>query len=110
LPESLIAAKAALAARAQGKYEAFHDAMMEASGQLTEARIFEIAADVGIDVERLRADMEAPEIAEHILDNFNLARALRIFGTPTFIVDDRIVTSPSAEIDFPALVAAARGG
>jgi protein-disulfide isomerase len=110
LPESVVAAKAALAARAQGQYEAFHDAMMEASGQLTEARIFEIAADQGIDVERLRADMETPEIAAHILANFNLARALRIFGTPTFIVGDRIVTGPSAEIDFPALVAAAREG
>ena len=38
----------------------------------------------------------------------NLARALRIFGTPTIIVNNRILTQPSAEMDFPAIVAEAR--
>jgi len=107
-PESLIASKAALASKSQGLYEDFHNAMMAFRGQLTEARIFEMAAEVGLDVDRLREDMESPDIAEQILDNFNLARALRIFQTPTFIIDNHIVTQPSAEIDFPQLVADAR--
>ena len=106
--ESLIASKAALASRNQGLYENYHNALMAFRGQLSEARIFEIAEDVGLDVARLRQDMEAPEIAAHIIDNYDLARALRVYQTPTFIIDGHIVTQPSAEIDFPQLVSAAR--
>ena len=107
-PESLIASKAVLASMGQGKYEDYHNALMGFRGQLSEERIFEIAEEVGLDVARLRAEMNAPEIADQIIANFNLARALRISTTPTFIVDDHILTEPSAEIDFPAVVAAAR--
>jgi protein-disulfide isomerase len=107
-PESLTASKAALASARQGLYENYHNALMDFRGQLSEARIFEIAQEVGLDVDRLRDDMESPEIAEHIIANFNLARALRVFSTPTFIVNDRMIHQPSAEIDFPARIAAAR--
>ena len=106
--ESLIASKAALASRNQGSYESYHNALMAFRGQLSEARIFEIADEVGLDVARLRQDMDAPEIADQILANFNLARALHIYQTPTFIIDDHIVTQPSAEVDFPQLVTNAR--
>ncbi len=106
--DSLIASKAGLASRNQGMYESYHNAMMEFRGQLTEARIFEIAEEVGLDVDRLREDMEAPEIADQIIENFNLARALRVYSTPTYFVNDRMINQPSAEIDFPATIAAAR--
>ncbi len=107
-PDSLFASKAALASRNQGMYERYHNAMMEFRGQLSEARIFEIADEVGLDVVRLREDMEAPEIADQIIENFNLARALRVISTPTYFVNDRLINQPSAEIDFPAIIAAAR--
>jgi 2-hydroxychromene-2-carboxylate isomerase len=77
-------------------------------GQLTEERIFEIAEEIGLDVARIREGMEAPEITEQIIENFNLARALRVFSTPTYIVNDQMINQPSAEIDFPAVIADAR--
>ena len=107
-PQSLVATKAALASVRQGKYAAFHQALMLYKGQLEEPVIFETAAKVGIDLNRLRRDMAAPEIADEVIANLNLARALRIFGTPTFIVGSHIVTESSATIDFPRTVAAAR--
>jgi len=107
-PESLIASKAALASKNQGMYEAYHNALMGFRGQLTEERIFEIAEEVGLDVARIREDMEAPEISEQIIENFNLARGLRVFSTPTYIVNHQMINQPSAEIDFPAVIAAAR--
>jgi predicted DsbA family dithiol-disulfide isomerase len=70
--------------------------------------IFEIAMSVGLDVERLRKDMVAPEIADQIIANFNLARALNITTTPTFIVNTSMVMQQSSQIDFPKLVAEAR--
>ena len=107
-PESLIAAKAALASVKQGKYENFHQALLEFRGQLVTPRIFEIANRVGLNVDQLREDMNKPEVADQIIANFNLARSLRITTTPSFIVDTHMLTQPSAQIDFPKAVAAAR--
>ena len=106
--ESIVASKAALASVKQGKYAEFHQAMMMFKGQLQNATIFEIAKDVGLDVDRLRKDMLSPEVADEIIANFNLARSLRIFDTPNLIVAGQILTEPSAKIDFPKVVAAAR--
>ena len=107
-PESLVASKASLAAARQGKYEAFHNTLMGFKGQLTTEAIFDTAKDVGLDMNRLRKDMDAPEIADAIIANFNLARSLRIFQTPGLIAGGHMLSSPSAEIDFPKLAAAAR--
>lgn len=106
---SPIAGRAALASIRQGKYAVYHQAMMLAPEHpLPIPRVFDIAEKVGLDMDRLRADMERPEIYAQIIANFNLARAIRIFQTPTFIIGNHIVTEPSAQIDFPALVAGAR--
>ena len=107
-PASLIATKVALASVKQGKYAQFHLAMMAYKGQLTDSVIFDTAKNVGLDVDRLRKDMAAPEVTDEIIANFNLARSLRIFQTPGFIVGAHILTGPSADIDFPKVVAAAR--
>jgi protein-disulfide isomerase len=107
-PESMIATKAALASVKQGKYAQFHQALMAYKGPLQDSVIFDSAKDVGLDVGRLRKDMTAPEITDEIIANFNLARSLRIFQTPGFIVGNHILTGPSADIDFPKAVAAAR--
>ena len=61
---AVIAARAALAAAKQGKYRAFHVAMMRREGVLNEAGIFETARAVGLDAARLRRDMAAPDINE----------------------------------------------
>ena len=90
-PGSQFAARAALASRAQGKYEPFHQAMMAYSGQVDEGSTLEIAAKVGIDVERLRRDMDDPAIASEIERNLALAGTLRITGTPSFVIGDEVV-------------------
>ena len=74
-----IAARAALAAAKQGRYRAFHLALMDREGVLDEAGIFETARTVGLDVNRLRRDMTAPDVNSEIIANFNLARGIRVF-------------------------------
>jgi protein-disulfide isomerase len=106
---SPIAGRAALASIKQGKYAVYHQAMMSVPDHpLPVPRVFEIAQSVGLDMDRLRADMEKAEVYAQIIANFNLARAIRIFQTPTFIIGNHIITEPSAQIDFPAWVARAR--
>src|SRR5271170_4588510 len=107
-PESMIATKAALASVKQGKYAQFHNALMNYKGPLESSVIFDAAKEVGLDVARLRKDTANTEITDEITANFNLARSLRIFQTPGFIVGNHILTGASADIDFPKAVAAAR--
>lgn len=90
-PGSVLAAKAALAARGQGKYLALHDALMEARGALDEAAVMRVAASAGLDVGRLRRDMAAPGIERIIRRNHALAARLDLEGTPSFVLGDRIV-------------------
>ncbi len=107
-PASLVATKAALASVKQGKYAQFHEALMNYHGALDTSVIFDTAKSVELDVARLRKDMTAPAIDEAIIANMNLARSLRIFQTPGFIVGNHILTGQSADIDFPKAVAMAR--
>ncbi len=98
--QSDIAAHAALAARLQGRYEAFHNAMMAAKGQITEDQVYRIAGSIGLDVDRLKRDMTDPEIERALSANKSLAKALDLRGTPGFVIGDHIV--PGA-IDLDAL-------
>lgn len=88
---SVFAAKAALAAREQGKYEAFHWALMGMSGRAEAASVMRVAAEVGLDVDQLRRDMEAPDIQEHLETSMNLAQTLGFNGTPSFVVGEQLV-------------------
>jgi protein-disulfide isomerase len=105
---SVAAARAALAARRQGKYEAFHDAMMAASGQITEDTVYQVAGSVGLDVDRLKRDMAAPQIEATLKANHALAEALDISGTPGFVVGDQIVPGAIELSSLKELVAGAR--
>jgi protein-disulfide isomerase len=89
-PASIVAARAALAARAQDKYLPFHDALMVLEEPLTEATIFRVANQIGLDVDRLKTDMAAPAIAEAIERNYALGQALGINGTPAFVIGDDV--------------------
>lgn len=90
---STFAAKAGLAAHHQdkSKYVAFHDALMAHKGRLSEKVIMSVAEKSGLDVSRLKADMSKPEIEAAIKKNHELARALRISGTPAFVIGDELI-------------------
>src|SRR5262249_9457414 len=107
-PESLYAARMALAAQKQGKYTAFHDAMMAAKGQITQETILTVARSAGVDVARAKTDMAAPDIQEIIKRNYALADALDIQGTPAFIVGDTLVPGATDLDNLRRLIAEAR--
>jgi protein-disulfide isomerase len=88
---SMFAAKAALAVHRQGKYLPFHMALMESRAVIDEARVIAVAGKVGVDVGRMKSDINDPAIGETIGKNLALAQALRINGTPSFVVGDQII-------------------
>jgi protein-disulfide isomerase len=107
-PESVYASRMALAARKQGKYAQFHDAMMAAKGKITEDTVLDVARAVGIDVARAKTDMTGPDIQEMIKRNYALADALDIQGTPAFIVGDTLVPGATDLDNLRRLIAEAR--
>lgn len=109
-PDSIFAARAALAAHRQGRYHAFHDALMTARGALDPAAVFAIAGGAGIDVARLRKDMNAPEIEAAIRKNYELAQALNLNGTPSFLIGNTVLRGARDLDTLRDLVARARKG
>ena len=106
--ESTLAARAALAAREQGGYAAFHDALMEAEEPLDHARVFETARAVGLDEERLARDMQDPAVDAALARNAALAEALGIAATPSFVIGERVVRGAPSLAQFRAIVEDAR--
>lgn len=107
-PNSTFAARAALAARKQGKYLEFHSALMMGRRVADEAAVLEFARIAGLDIDRLKADMEDPAIGAILERNLSLADALHISGTPAFVIADEIYPGAAELADFQRLIAAAR--
>lgn len=89
--DSVFASHIAIAAIKQGKYPAFHQAMMNTKGTIDEAVILKVANSVGIDVAKAKTDLTAPEVDAMIKKNFNLAETLDISGTPAFVIGGKLV-------------------
>ena len=88
--QSLIAARAALAAHRQGKYAEFHRALMVAK-EINLASIRATSVRLGLDYLKLRQDMDDPQVTEALKRNLNLANSLEINGTPGYIVGNRLI-------------------
>ena len=82
--ESIEAAKMALAAAHQGKYEAFHKAMYEI-GKPTPANIENAAKQVGLDMAMAREAAASPAIAAELQANHAYANQLQFSGTPAWV-------------------------
>jgi len=105
---SELAARAALASRAQGKHQAFHEALLAAKGELSKETVLRIARDVGLDAKRLESDMGKTEWSDVIERNRALAKDLGITGTPGFIVGDEFYPGALDLARLKDLVAQAR--
>ncbi len=84
------AARAALAAAKQGKYWEMHQAMFSQEGQVTIDIVNQLAQGFGLDMTKLKADIESKEIGEQIAANMQLGKSLAINGTPAFVIDDTV--------------------
>jgi len=87
---SVFGARAALAAREQGKHQAFHEALLASDHELTQEEVFAIAQRVGLDVKKLEADLHAPERQTSLDLNRALAKLLGISGTPGFVIGGEV--------------------
>ena len=86
---ALPAAKAALAAREQGKFWEFHDRLF-AEQKLSKEGIDKIAVDLKLDIPRFQLDMASPEIQAYIEKDLQDAQKAGVTGTPSPFINGRV--------------------
>jgi protein-disulfide isomerase len=107
---SKVAARMALAAKYQDKFQAAHEAMIGLTTKLTEPRIQEVLAGASIDIDRLNRDLAANATTiDAILSRNNAqAEAFGFQGTPSFIVGKFRVPGILTKEQFVQAIADAR--
>jgi predicted DsbA family dithiol-disulfide isomerase len=102
-PEAWPSACAVEAAGRQGAFWELHETLLEAWSEAGRhpaepPEILVVARELGLDVERLVRDMELPEVAERIVEDFGSGVRSGVNGTPTFFVAGvrQIVDGPRA--------------
>lgn len=105
--DSAAAARISLAAAAQGKFAAFHDALY-AAGPVTAQTIAAAARRAGLDM--AKAVAFAPRAEAELATNRRVARALGLTGTPSWVIGNRVVSAALPLEELQKAVAAARAG
>ena len=104
-PASEVSARAAIAARAQGAYAAFHERLMRARFQATESYVATLAESVGIVPERLLADMDSPETSARMWLSRALASKFGMAGTPGLVIGKSVVIGDARTREIERIVA-----
>jgi protein-disulfide isomerase len=92
--QSVTAARFALAVKliaGDAVYSEVHDRMMTLRGDFTEATLRKLAEDAGLVADEVLAKMSDPKVNEILNANHQLARALKIDGTPGFVLGEQLL-------------------
>jgi len=92
-PGSVEAARVAVAVRMQApkKYLEFHTKLLGGRGEANAARALAVAKELGLDMDRLQKDMKSPEVEKTLKQDFKLAEALGLNGTPSYVIGDSVI-------------------
>jgi protein-disulfide isomerase len=100
-----LAAKASLAAAAQGRFWQYHDVLFANQKTLDRAGLEAHAREAGLDVARFSRDLDDPALEKRIDADIADAAALHVDGTPTFFVNGRRVVGAQGALAFEAAIA-----
>ena len=92
-PESMDASRVALAVRQQiqgDRLFEYHTKLLETRGPVNGARALAVAREMGLDVDRIKTEMESPEVRAVLQENVSLGDKLGLSGTPAFVVGDAV--------------------
>jgi protein-disulfide isomerase len=91
--ESLTAAVAARAAQDQGMFWEYHDLLYRnQAGGFSLEKLIGLAGEAGLDVERFESDLAAPDRYTGVVaDDFREGQQRGISGTPTFVINGRVI-------------------
>ena len=86
-PQAQLAAEAAEAAGAQGKFWEMHAKLFENQDHLTEPDLVRYAREIGLDIVRFRRELQDHTHAERVREDFSSGLRSGVNGTPTFFVN-----------------------
>ncbi len=109
---SVDAAKVAVAVRMQApqKYLAFHTKLLGGRGHADAARALAVAKEIGLDMARVRKDMNSPAAEKILKTDVALGRTLGLDGTPSYIIGDNVVVGAVGLKELKQKIANARCG
>lgn len=94
-PGSVEAAQIAVAVRMQDpsgkKYLDFHQKLLNSKGQADKARALAAAKEAGLDMAKIERDSASPEVRATLEENFKLAEAMGMNGTPSYVIGKQVV-------------------
>lgn len=90
------AARAALAAKEQGKYWEFHDELFSTK-KLSDKAIENIATKLGLDITKWKNDMNSPVVRQQINVDTQDAQKAGVTGTPTIFINGRLLKNRSIQ-------------
>jgi NhaA family Na+:H+ antiporter len=108
-PDAERAAEAAEAAGAQGGFWQMHDRMYEAGGALSHEDLIGYAAELGLDSERIAAELESGAHAARVQRDVDSGAASGVTGTPAFFIGGRVYTGSFDAQSLTAALEASRG-
>lgn len=86
-PHAVLAARAAEAAHAQGRFFDYAPLLFARHDRLEREDLLAYAADLRLDVERFETDLDSPDVARRVQDDEDDADLMDLHTTPTFFVD-----------------------
>lgn len=92
--QSVLSSRFAIAVRmlhGDNAYRQTHDALLTLRADATPETLTRVAEDLGLAPEPILAKMNSDEVTAIIAANHDLANKLEISGTPTFVVDGKVV-------------------
>jgi protein-disulfide isomerase len=107
-PPSTMEARAIVAAQKQGGYLKMQSGLMSNPAPPSDAMIADTARTAGLDADKLKADMESPATLARLKANLDLAHALKVTGTPTFVVGEMVIPGMVDASELEDAVAEAR--
>jgi protein-disulfide isomerase len=90
-PLAPLAAEASEAAAAQGRFWEYHDALFESQPKLSRETMLAVAADLGLDPERIAAEIDSGAHRPRVERDLDSAARSGATGTPTFFTNGRRV-------------------
>lgn len=102
-PGSVEAAQVAVAVRMQDKgkkYLDFHQRLLGGRGQADKAHALAAAKEAGFNMAQIEKDLTSPEVKETLQENFKMAEALGLNGTPSYVIGNEVVVGA---VGLPAL-------
>jgi protein-disulfide isomerase len=113
-PGSVEAAQVAIAVRMQDpsgkKYLDFHQKLLGGRGQADKARALAAAKDAGLDMARIEKDMVSPEVKATLQENFKIAEAMGLNGTPSYVIGNQVVVGAIGRDGLAKKISEARCG